>query len=281
MTVIQPWVCACLFETLLRWLTLVWEPFQLELSRLQMYAGSMVAFWPFGTGCIWNDIVDRDFDRQVERTRHRPIADGRISVTGALIFLAVHIFILLGLVYHMNSLARTVGLMSLLFPPVVYPFMKRITYIPQAWLGIAINCGVPIACAQIANSVTPSCLILYAGTWSWTMWYDTIYACQDKRDDVKAGVKSTALLFGEHTKPVLAVFGSILISALLGCGILNASGFAYYTVSVVLAASLLAKELYQVDLDDPKSCWGTFHRNGLTFGAVVFNGILLDYVLSP
>jgi 4-hydroxybenzoate polyprenyltransferase len=86
---------------------------------------------------------------------------------------------------------------------------------------------------------------------------DTIYACQDKRDDVKAGVKSTALLFAAHAKPILAIFGSILIISLIGCGLVNNSGIAYYAISVASAAFLLGRELYQVDLDDPKSCWGT------------------------
>ncbi|EIN11183.1 4-hydroxybenzoate polyprenyl transferase [Punctularia strigosozonata HHB-11173 SS5] len=285
----------------------------IELSRLPKFAGTMVLFWPFAwsltmlarsehmplytfvaylvtgfigasllhsAGCIWNDILDRDFDRQVERTKHRPIADGRISVQGALVFLAIHLSILTMMVWDLNPLAWKLGIISIFVLPGIYPLMKRVTYWPQAWLGLAMNCGVPMAAASVTGEITKQALILSVGCWAWTMWYDTIYACQDMRDDVKAGVKSTALLFAQYTKPILSIFGVMLLGSLALCGVLIEAGIPYWTVSVACAAWLLTRELIQVDIMNPASCWQTFHRNGFTFGGVVFAGLMADYVAS-
>ncbi|KAG6844178.1 hypothetical protein H0H87_009148 [Tephrocybe sp. NHM501043] len=206
-------------------------------------------------GCIWNDILDREFDRQVERTKNRPIAAGTISVFGAVVFLFIHIAIMLRMIWNVEQDAFIFGVISIVVLPGVYPFMKRITYWPQAWLGLAMNCGAPMAWLALGQGLPTSIKILYAGTWAWTMWYDTIYACQDKRDDVKAGVKSTALLFGTWIKPILFGFASALVASLYIAGVMTNMGTYYHLISVLGGALYLAHDMYTVDLDSPKACW--------------------------
>uniref|UniRef100_P9WEI6 UbiA prenyltransferase claS n=1 Tax=Ampulloclitocybe clavipes TaxID=56467 RepID=CLAS_AMPCV len=282
----------------------------IQLTRVRKFAGTMVLFWPFawgltmaaralllpvqtfGTilacgffascllhsaGCIWNDILDQDFDRQVERTKSRPIASGAISNTGALIFMFAHLFILMGMIWTSNSLAWMIGIISIFPLPGIYPLMKRITYWPQAWLGIALNTGIVMAWAYTTGTYPTSSIVLSVGAWAWTIYYDTIYACQDKKDDINAGVKSTALLFGSYIKPVLSLFGSIIVGSLLISGILNNQELPYFLVSVGGGGLHLATQLWQVDLDTPKSCWNAFHSTAFNFGAIVWAGLLLDY----
>ncbi|EIN06899.1 UbiA prenyltransferase [Punctularia strigosozonata HHB-11173 SS5] len=285
----------------------------IELTRVDKFAGTMVLFWPYAwavmmiariihlpvyqtaiylwngfvgaclghsAGCIWNDILDREFDRQVERTTHRPIADGRISVRGALVFLSIHLWALNCINRNLHSHAWVLGLVSIFVLPGLYPLMKRVTYWPQAWLGLAMNCGIPMASLVMTGVITRQATILGVGAWFWTLWYDTIYACQDKRDDVQAGVKSTALLFAQYTKPLLAIFGCILVLSLLTCGIENDSCGIYYAISVCITAFLLAQAIWQVNLDNPVSCWKTFNRNGFWLGATVFVGFTADYIVA-
>lgn len=282
-----------------------------DLTRVRYFAGTMVVFWPFAwgltmaartvdmpflnfwslmvigfigasvshsAGCVWNDVLDRHFDAKIERTKNRPLASGKISVLGAFLFLSMHLIVLLSMIWNVNRLAWTVGLLALFPLPGIYPFMKRVTYWPQAWLGIAINIGVSMSWATTTATLPPSSLVLSAGSFFWTLWYDTIYACQDKKDDVNAGVKSTALLFGTHVKTILAVFGFIVISALALSGAMNNQSFPFLVVSVVGGAIHLAWQLYLVDVDSPTSCWRTFDANGFYFGAVVEAGLLWDYL---
>ncbi|KAH0589271.1 hypothetical protein H2248_005034 [Termitomyces sp. 'cryptogamus'] len=157
--------------------------------------------------------------------------------------------------------------------------MKRITYWPQAWLGIAINIGVSMAWAITTASIPTASLVLSAGCFFWTLWYDTIYACQDKKDDVNAGVKSTALLFGSQIKRILILFGTVTMSALTISGILNSQSPPFFVLAVFGGAFHLAWQLYALDVDSPKSCWQTFEANAFYFGAIVEAGLILDYVL--
>ncbi|KAG5635071.1 hypothetical protein H0H81_012540 [Sphagnurus paluster] len=237
-------------------------------------------FLSAGAGCIWNDILDREFDRKVERTKNRPIAAGTISVFGGLVFLFVHIAILIRMIWNFDAFAFRFGLLSIIVLPGIYPLMKRITYWPQAWLGLAMNTGGPMAWLALGQGLPVSILILFAGTWAWTMWYDTIYACQDKRDDVNAGVKSTALLFGTWIKPILFAFAYSLVASLYIAGAINNMGFYYNTISVAGGALYLTRDMLTIDLDSPKACWDSFHRNGFTFGGLVWVGVLADYLTS-
>ncbi|KAJ7120996.1 4-hydroxybenzoate polyprenyl transferase [Mycena epipterygia] len=291
------------------------EPW-INLTRVSRFAGTMLVFWPYawsltmtartanipvpryfyllfcgfigaslshsccpiGAGCVWNDILDRKFDRQVERTKNRPIASGKVSVPGAVAFLWAHLAIMLWMVRDVNGLAWKIALVTMFPLAGLYPLMKRITYWPQAWLGISMNAGVVMAWAFITGSIPMSAFALFGGTWAWTIWYDTIYACQDKKDDVKAGVKSTALLFGNSIKLVLAFFASIMMSSLILAGILNSHQLPYFMLSVVGGSIYLAVQLYAVDTDSPKSCWAAFHRNGFNLGALIWAGFLADYI---
>ncbi|KAI0056633.1 UbiA prenyltransferase [Artomyces pyxidatus] len=256
-----------------------------------------------GAGCIWDDIMDRNFDRQVgallhphhrlttppiltthdprpERTKRRPIADGRISVPGALVFLLGHIVVLFTMVWPFNDLAWTLGLVSALPLPGIYPLLKRVTYWPQAWLGIEMNISILVVSGALQNTITPAACAMLAGCWSWTLYYDSIYACQDKRDDVKAGVKSTAFLFGEHVKVVLAGFAVLFVACLAAAGYLNGQGTSFYLLSVGGAAVHLLKQMSGVDVDDVRSCLMAFNSNGWAFGGIVWFGLFADYALA-
>ncbi|KAG6810034.1 hypothetical protein H0H92_013624 [Tricholoma furcatifolium] len=260
---------------------------------LRGFDGGILAFWsvclfnantltltPNSAGCIWNDILDRDFDAQVERTKFRPLVTRKISVTGAILFLSAHLFLLISMIWNVNPVAWNVGMLAL-FPLMgLYPLMKRITYWPQAWLGLAINIGISMAWAITTATIPDSSIVLSMGSFFWTLWYDTIYACQDKKDDVNAGVKSTALLFGSRVKQILAIFGTIFICSVTISGFLNAQSLPFYVISVFGGGLHLAWQLYTVHVDSPKSCWQTFEANGIYFGAIVEAGLLLDLMLS-
>ncbi|KAF7292755.1 4-hydroxybenzoate polyprenyl transferase [Mycena indigotica] len=285
----------------------------ISLTRVKFYSGAMLVFWPYAwsltmtartaqlpvdrffyllicgyigaalshsAGCVWNDILDRDFDRQVERTKKRPIASGKISVRAAVIFLWSHLAIMLWMVRDVNELAWRIALTTMFPLAGFYPLMKRITYWPQAWLGISMNAGVLMAWAFITGNIPTSAFVLMGGTWAWTIWYDTIYACQDKKDDVKAGVKSTALLFGNSIKLVLAFFASIMLSAIAIAGLLNHQALPFFSISVGAAALHLAAQLYKLDPNSPASCIAAFHQNGINLGGLIWAGFLVDYIWS-
>ncbi|KAH8981147.1 4-hydroxybenzoate polyprenyl transferase [Lactarius akahatsu] len=285
----------------------------IELSRVHKFAGSMLIFWPcawgmtmaarslslplntyamdltyglvgaallHSAGCVWNDILDREFDRQVERTKHRPVADGRVSVPGALVFLVIHLVLLLAMLWHVNSLAWKLGLVTVFPLAGIYPLMKRVTYWPQAWLGVAMNMISLVAWSALHAQLPVASGALIFGLWCWTLYYDTIYACQDKRDDVQAGVKSTALLFGAHVKKILAVFAGLLVTCLAAAGALNNQGIPYFILTVGGASAHLTIQLRNLDVDDPKSCLDIFESNGFTLGEIVWGGLFVDYVLG-
>ncbi|KAF4582560.1 hypothetical protein EYR38_002688 [Pleurotus pulmonarius] len=236
--------------------------------------GMIGSFLLHSAGCIWDDIVDRNLDAQVgksptplpfasaipssspmiERTKKRPLPSGRVSVRGALVWMTVNIIPLLALILPSNPLARTIGLVSVFPLAGLYPFMKRVTYWPQAWLGLTLNTGVVAAWAYTSGSYPMSALVLSGGAWAWTLWYDTIYACQDRKDDLKAGIKSTAVLFASRTKLAIALFGLILISALYAAGVLNNQGYAYFVVSVGGATADLIMQLSEIDFERTESC---------------------------
>lgn len=166
------------------------------------FAGAIVMR---GAGCIINDLWDRDLDAMVARTRARPLASGAIKPWQAAMLLFILLFIGLFVLVQTSALAFWLGMLSMAFV-VSYPYMKRITWWPQAFLGVTFNFGVLIGWASITGSVSAPAIIMYVGAFFWTLGYDTIYAHQDKDDDVMVGIKSTALLFGERSKKWVAVF---------------------------------------------------------------------------
>jgi len=155
-------------------------------------------------GCVYNDIVDRDLDRQVERTRLRPLASGRVSLKGAWALLVAMSLIGLVVLLQLNRTAQILALASLL-PVAAYPFMKRITWWPQAWLGIVFSWGALVGWPAVTGAVERPTFFLYAGAILWVIGYDTIYALQDREDDALVGVKSSALALGRHARLGVAV----------------------------------------------------------------------------
>ena len=170
-----------------------------------------------GAGCTFNDIVDRKIDASVARTRGRPIPSGAITVRQAVLFLIVQCLVGLLILLQLNLFAIILGASSLLLVA-AYPFMKRITWWPQAWLGLTFNWGALLGFAAQMGSIDVADVMLYAGLIFWTLGYDTIYALQDREDDELIGVKSTARLFGEQSAKWISRFYVVAFSSDPGCG---------------------------------------------------------------
>jgi 4-hydroxybenzoate polyprenyltransferase len=196
------------------------------------------AFAMRGAGCTWNDIVDRDLDGKVERTCSRPIPSGQVSVPAAGAFLALQALVGLIVLLQFNRFTIMAGLASLIVV-VVYPFMKRVTYWPQIVLGLAFSWGALMGWPATFARLDAPALLLYAGSIAWVIGYDTIYAHQDREDDALIGIKSTALLFGEHTKPLLALFYALAV-ALLALAAWRAGAGPVFAIGLVAFAGHLA-----------------------------------------
>ncbi len=229
------------------------------------------AFVMRAAGCVVNDIADREFDAKVARTRRRPLPSGAIGVRGAVAFLAVLLGIGLAILLHLTSAAIWLGVGSLALV-VAYPFMKRITYWPQAFLGITFNWGALMGWAAVTGDLAWPALLLYAGGIAWTLGYDTIYAHQDKEDDALIGVKSSALALGRRTRPWLVVFHIVAIAGFAMAGAFAGLGWPFY-VGVAVTAALLGWQALMVDIDNPRDCLAKFKSNGWV-GLALFTGIL-------
>jgi 4-hydroxybenzoate polyprenyltransferase len=234
------------------------------------------AFAMRGAGCTWNDIVDRDLDASVERTRSRPIPSGQVSVGQAGLFLVFLLLIGLAVLIQFNGFTVALGIASLAIV-VVYPFMKRITYWPQIVLGLAFSWGALMGWAAAFGRLGLPPLLLYAGSISWVIGYDTIYAHQDREDDALIGIKSTALLFGERTKPMLAVFYSLAV-VLLGAAGFSAGGGVVFALGLIAFAAHLAWQIARLDIADPDNCLAVF-KSDRDAGLILFAGLLLDAAL--
>src|ERR1700752_3156167 len=178
------------------------------------------AFVMRGAGCTWNDIVDRDLDSRVERTRSRPIPSGQVSVAQAAAFMVAQALVGLLVLVQFNRFAILTGIASLAIVA-VYPFMKRITWWPQIVLGLAFSWGALMGWAAAFGRLGWPAVGLYPGSIAWVIGYDTIYAHQDRDDDALVGLKSTALLFGERTRPMLAAFfaAAVVLIGIAGFGV--------------------------------------------------------------
>ncbi|EMD31020.1 hypothetical protein CERSUDRAFT_163534 [Gelatoporia subvermispora B] len=227
-------------------------------------------------GTIWDDICDRDLDRQVERCKDRPLVTGEVSLRGATALLMVHVAGYLYLLQSAGSDAAMIGSFGILVF-FLYPLMKRWTYWPQAWLGIAMQWGIPVAWVSNTGSMNWSLVVtLLIGGLCWTIHYDTIYACQDRRDDVKAGVKSTAVRFGKHIRLFLSLFSAAFVGCIAYAGMLNSQGTMYYVISVVGTAMHLMWQLLAFDPESSKNCCRLFKANG-DLGYIIWAGMLCDY----
>lgn len=230
-----------------------------------------------GAGCTINDLVDRDFDRRVERTRNRPLAAGRIGVPGALAFFAAQSLVGLWVLTQLRVEAALVALASipLIF---IYPFMKRVTWWPQAFLGITFNWGALVGWTAATGSLQLSAVLLYIAGFFWTLGYDTVYAHQDKDDDILIGVKSTALRLGDRSRAWIA--GFYMVTILLLSAAAWTAGLAWPTFFLLtVPAGMLAWQVVTVDFADRRSCLRhfRFHRD---VGLAVFMALLAGRLLS-
>jgi 4-hydroxybenzoate polyprenyltransferase len=231
------------------------------------------AFVMRGAGCTWNDIVDRDIDPLVERTRSRPLASGQVSLKQALAYAVAQSLVGFLVLIQFNAFAVWVGVASLAIVA-LYPFMKRITYWPQIFLGLAFSWGALMGWAGAFGRLDPPAFLLYAGSIAWVIGYDTIYAHQDREDDALVGVKSTALLFLERTKPMLALFYGLAV-ALIGAAGFAAGGGFVFALGLAAFAAHLAWQIHRVDIANPDICLAVFKSNR-DAGLILFAGLLAD-----
>ncbi|PAN25153.2 hypothetical protein PAHAL_4G236400 [Panicum hallii] len=225
-----------------------------------------------GAACTVNDLLDRDIDKKVERTKSRPLASGALTPAEGFYFLVFQVLLWLGFLLQLNNRSLIIGA-SWLVLSFFYPLMKRLIHWPQAFLGFTINCGVFLGSAAIKESLDYAVLLpIYFAGICWTLVYDTIYAHQDKKDDFKAGVKSTAITFGDNTKYWLSGFGAACISSLALTGYNAHLAWPYYPF-LAAAAGHLAWQVSTVDLSNKSDCHRKFVSNKW-FGAFLFGGIL-------
>jgi 4-hydroxybenzoate polyprenyltransferase len=275
----------------------------LKLMRLDRPIGTWLLYWPcgwgiasaaspgclpdpymlalFGTGaiimrgagCTINDMWDRDIDCKVARTKDRPLVNGDISMRSAWVFLAGQLSVGLAILLQLNWYSIFLGASSLSLV-ISYPLMKRFTYWPQFVLGLTFNWGVLLGYSAIKGHVDlPICLPLYLASVCWTIVYDTIYAHQDKLDDVKVGIKSTALKFDQDTKLWLGGFSTVMMGAVVLSGVMNQMAWPYYAAAA-LVSTHLAAQLATLDIDNPGDCANKFISNAQV-GFIMFCGIVL------
>jgi 4-hydroxybenzoate polyprenyltransferase len=224
-------------------------------------------------GCVVNDLWDRDIDRRVARTAGRPLASGAIRPRQALVFLAALLLCGLAVLLSLNRLAQGLGVASLVLVA-AYPLAKRVTWWPQLVMGFTFGFGAPMGYAAATGRIDLACLLIYAAAICWDLGFDTIYAHQDREDDALVGVRSTARLFGEHTRPFLALCyaASVLLFGVAGWS----AGFGWwFLVALALPAGLLARQVVILDIHDPGRCLALFRANreaGLAFALALLAG---------
>lgn len=271
----------------------------IKLMRLNQPAGFFLLFWPCsfglllasqykiplfflalffigsvimrGAGCVVNDIIDRDIDKHVLRTKNRPIANGRISALKAAVFCVFLSLIGLLILITLPIKAIYVGIFSVILI-VIYPFMKRITHYPQAFLAATFNIGAIIGYLSISADMNYSLLLLYLACMFWTLGYDTIYGHQDKKDDKKVGVKSTSITFENNTKLALLFFYSAMFICLLSIGFFENAALAFY-IFIILSYAQLLWQVISLNTDSPEDCMKKFKSN-IYLGALVFCAFL-------
>ena len=230
-----------------------------------------------GAGSTFNDIVDRNIDRRVERTRDRPIASGRVSVRAATLFLVLQMTVGAAVLFSLNGFSIGVGLASLVIV-VLYPFAKRVTHWPQAVLGLAFAWGALMGWAAYAGSLAWPAVLLYAAAILWTMGYDTIYALQDAVDDAVIGIGSTALYFGGAVRPgVAGLFALAFGCAALACFTAGVAWPAY--LGLAAFGSHLAWQVARIDRHDGARAQALFRSNRFA-GLILFIGFATDMLIT-
>lgn len=226
-------------------------------------------------GCVVNDYADRAFDGHVKRTAGRPLPSGRVSEKEAKILFVALVLVSFVLVLTLNAMTIWLSLAALALAW-VYPFMKRVTNLPQVVLGAAFGWSIPMAYAAVSESLPLSCWLLFLANIFWTVAYDTLYAMVDRDDDVKIGVKSTAVLFGRHDKLIVGLLQFATLLLMLWVGYLMQLGGAYYW-SLLLAGALFIHQQKQIASRDRDACFSAFLNNNYV-GLVLFIGIALSYL---
>ncbi|MEP1741536.1 MAG: 4-hydroxybenzoate octaprenyltransferase [Kangiellaceae bacterium] len=228
-------------------------------------------------GCVINDYADRNIDGGVARTKLRPMARGSVTQKEALILFIVLALLAFGLVLMLNQLSVILSFVALAIAT-IYPFMKRVTYFPQVVLGMAFSMSIPMAFAAVLDEIPATAWLLYVANLLWVLAYDTLYGMVDKKDDLKIGVKSTAIFFGEADLQITAtiqgmfLFGMILVGTKFGLNY-------FYFISLLLAAGLIARQIYNCRNRQPDACFKAFLNNNWV-GLVIFVGLLLSKLTS-
>lgn len=225
-------------------------------------------------GCVINDYADREFDPHVERTKQRPMALGNVTPKEALIIFVVLCLISFGLVLLLNIYTILLSFIAA-FLAASYPFMKRYTHLPQAYLGIAFGWAVPMAFSAQTNSIPFVAWVMYLATILWALVYDTMYAMVDKDDDLKIGVKSTAILFGNYDRHIMAILQVIILGLLVTIGQMQDLGRFYYS-GLLVGASLFIYQQWLIFNREKSQCFKAFLNNNW-FGLTIFVGFFLDY----
>ena len=226
-------------------------------------------------GCVVNDLWDRDIDRMVVRTAGRPLASGALRARQALGLLVVLLLVGLLILLQLNRLAVALGAASLVLVA-LYPLAKRVTWWPQLMMGVTFGFGAPLGYAAAAGRLSWAWVAVYAAAIFWDLGFDTIYAHQDREDDALAGVKSTARLFGEQTRPFLAACYAAVVLCLVAAGALGGLGWWFYP-ALLPACAGLAWQLWRLDIHDPALCLRLFRANrevGLLIGLALLVGRL-------
>jgi 4-hydroxybenzoate polyprenyltransferase len=229
-------------------------------------------------GCVMNDFADRRIDPHVERTRERPLARGAVSPLEALLLAAALGAIAFGLVLTMNRLTVMLALAGAVLT-IAYPFLKRVTHLPQVWLGAAFGWSVPMAFAAQTGGVPRVAWLMFIAVILWAVVYDTMYAMVDREDDLKLGVRSTAILFGDSDRHMIGAIQGMLLLALWLVGHQAGLG-GWYVGALGLAAAFSIWQQYLIRERRPEDCFRAFLNNNY-YGMAVFVGIVLDYTFTP
>jgi len=249
-----------------------WDFYLPNITLLILFA--IGAFVMRSAGCVVNDLADRKFDAMVERTKNRPLPSGRVSVRQAVVFLIALCLIGLVILLRLNIFTIWLGVASLGLVA-IYPFMKRVTYWPQIFLGLTFNWGALMGWSAVTGGLDWPAALLYGGGIFWTLGYDTIYAHQDKEDDILIGVRSTALLLGAHTGRWLVFFYGAMISLFAAAGYLADIGVAYYGGLLIIAGHCLW-QVTSLRIDDSQRCLILF-RSNYYLGLIMFLAIVAGH----
>ncbi len=280
----------------------------IELVRIRKPIGFMLLFWPCAwgltigynfldekityiyfltlflggailmrsAGCIVNDIVDRKFDKQVFRTKNRPIASGKISVTLGFIYVLILCFLAFIILIQFNTFTIILALASMPLA-FTYPLMKRYTYWPQLFLGITFNYGLLLGWSSIHNEINIIPIILYLGAIFWTLGYDTIYGFQDIKDDEIIGLKSTSIKFKSNHYFFLNICYSVFLISLMIIGFLQNLNIYYFILLVIIASQMYYFQVYRIKIDDADNCFKIFKSNNY-LGLIVFVSLIIGKI---